>query len=317
MKGDLLVVMWHYIVPAKGLFIGDIEIAGEQCSFDRFFRQLKALQKDFFIISLDQLWQIGVANLPEKSVLLTFDDGLRNQYDIVLPVLRELKIPAIFSVLVDPLNEIIPATFKLQLIGGEGAGINLQNLREDIFPQILEKRGLKKHLENIQIPEGLYRVEAPALREIKFICNMRLRPAEKNDVVNEMFNAVFPGLERELCQLMFMVDSDICFLNENGMAIASHGISRHLLFSLSSSELEKELKGSKRILESIIGSFNSISAFTYPSAFSGDERIEAAVKEGGYRFAFAYDGKTTINSPANPFCIHRIHEADLEKFTSF
>lgn len=317
MKGDLLVVMWHSIVPAEGVFVSGIKVAGEECPFERFLRQLKALQKEFFIISLDQLWQIGIANLPEKSVLLTFDDGLKSQYEI-LPILQEMEIPALFSVPIDPLNGIIPATFKLQLIGGEESGIDLQDLRENVFPKIMKEHGLEEHLGNVRIPDNNYRIEPQELREIKYICNMRLGPNEKNAVVNEMFNLFFPlGSEWELCQQMFMTDKEVQSLFRAEMGIASHGISHHLFSSLRSNDLEKELKGSKNILENIIGSFNSVFAFTYPSAFSGDKQIEETVKET-YRFAFAYDGKAKINSPPfDPWCIHRIHEADLEKFVSF
>ena len=41
---------------------------------------------------------LGKKLLPEKSCLITFDDGLKSQYENALPLLEKLKVPAIFFV---------------------------------------------------------------------------------------------------------------------------------------------------------------------------------------------------------------------------
>lgn len=310
---EFLAIMWHYIVPPEGVWVNGIRVAGEQCGIERFRRQLETLKKDFNIISFSDLL---IGKISKKSVLLTFDDGLQNQYDLAFPILQKMELPAMFSVMTHPLEGIIPATFKLQLIGGEGSGVDLQYLRENIFPEILKKKGLEGHLEKIKIPEGLYRIEPQPLKEIKFICNMRLSAQEKIAVVDEMFYAIFPDRESEFCRQMFMSAHNIRDLSRNGMEIASHGIGHHLISSLSLNELCVELEESREILNGLIST--PAYTFVYPSAFSGDEQIETLVYQAGYRLGLAYDGKPVLNSlPISPFCIRRIHEADLEKFVSF
>ena len=58
---------------------------------------------DFFLayyepVSLADVWasKKGGQPIPEHALLLSFDDGLREVYDVVLPVLKEHGVPAVF-----------------------------------------------------------------------------------------------------------------------------------------------------------------------------------------------------------------------------
>jgi biofilm PGA synthesis lipoprotein PgaB len=54
----------------------------------------------YHVISLQQLIDSrrGVGTLPDKAVLLTFDDGLRSAYTKVFPLLKAFKYPAVLAV---------------------------------------------------------------------------------------------------------------------------------------------------------------------------------------------------------------------------
>src|SRR5689334_9462108 len=45
----------------------------------------------------------GRHELPERALIVTFDDGLREQYQHAVPILRELGIPAIFFINTGPI----------------------------------------------------------------------------------------------------------------------------------------------------------------------------------------------------------------------
>jgi peptidoglycan/xylan/chitin deacetylase (PgdA/CDA1 family) len=70
-------------------------------------RQVTELARSFELVSRDDLLRAlgGEAELPERAALVTFDDGLRCQFELALPVLERLGVPGLFFVPGLPLAE--------------------------------------------------------------------------------------------------------------------------------------------------------------------------------------------------------------------
>jgi peptidoglycan/xylan/chitin deacetylase (PgdA/CDA1 family) len=87
------VMMYHDILPEKQVFF-DVTPA-------EFEQHLKLIQeKGLTPITMDQLMlhlRTGAA-LPEKPILLTFDDGYEGHYTYVYPLLKKYNYPAVFSI---------------------------------------------------------------------------------------------------------------------------------------------------------------------------------------------------------------------------
>lgn len=87
------VMMYHDILPEKQVFF-DVTPA----EFEQHLELIR--QKGLTPISMDQLvthLQTGLP-LPEKPILLTFDDGYQGHYDYVYPLLKKYNYPAVFSI---------------------------------------------------------------------------------------------------------------------------------------------------------------------------------------------------------------------------
>ena len=87
------VIMYHDILPEPEVFF---DVTPEQLEADFQLIQEQGLTP----ISLDQLvnhLRTGVP-LPEKPILLTFDDGYKGHYIYVYPLLRKYNYPAAFSI---------------------------------------------------------------------------------------------------------------------------------------------------------------------------------------------------------------------------
>jgi peptidoglycan/xylan/chitin deacetylase (PgdA/CDA1 family) len=68
-------------------------------SVEVFEKQLKLLKRDFDIISLDSLLSsLKAGDSLRKKVVLTFDDGLRNNFQFAYPLLKQYDAPATFYV---------------------------------------------------------------------------------------------------------------------------------------------------------------------------------------------------------------------------
>ncbi len=92
-KAKVPVVMYHDILPKKEVFF---DVTPEELEAD--FKLIKS--KGVTPISLDQLvihLRTG-SPLPEKPILLTFDDGYGGHYEHVYPLLQKYNYPAVFSV---------------------------------------------------------------------------------------------------------------------------------------------------------------------------------------------------------------------------
>ncbi len=91
-KKSLCVLMYHHVGPADGINDERFYIAPEI-----FSNQLDLLvKKGFTPVSL---WEVEQAfeqkkKLPEKSVLITLDDGWLDNYLYAFPILKDKKIPA-------------------------------------------------------------------------------------------------------------------------------------------------------------------------------------------------------------------------------
>lgn len=87
------VIMYHDILPEKEVFF---DVTPEE-----FEEHLRLIQENGLTpVSLDQLvthLQTGLP-LPEKPILLTFDDGYGGHYEYVYPLLKQYGYPAVFSI---------------------------------------------------------------------------------------------------------------------------------------------------------------------------------------------------------------------------
>lgn len=96
--GDLQILMYHNVLP-------------ESINESKFEVHASTLRKDceylknngYNVISVDTLKKhiVNKTPLPEKAVMLTFDDGYMYDYTIALPILDEYNYSAVFSVVGD------------------------------------------------------------------------------------------------------------------------------------------------------------------------------------------------------------------------
>ena len=87
--------MYHYVRPiASSRYPG---IKGLE--YNDFQQQIDFFTENFNIVSADDVCDAldGKTNLPPRAMLLTFDDGYRDHFDYVLPVLMKYNIRGVFA----------------------------------------------------------------------------------------------------------------------------------------------------------------------------------------------------------------------------
>lgn len=97
--GDYVVISYHDVVDSS--VTPDLDIYSQTITRGRLVEHFNMLDVGGYQpVSLQQIIdaKAGGAPLPEKAVLLTFDDGYRSFYDIVFPLLKLYNFPAVQAV---------------------------------------------------------------------------------------------------------------------------------------------------------------------------------------------------------------------------
>jgi hypothetical protein len=166
--------------------------------------------------------------LPRNSFLLTFDDGFREMFDIVAPILIKKGIPAAFFVSSDFIdNRRLCYQHKISIIIESLKNSRSAHLERSI-KHILEVKGIKK--------DDLMR----AVLAIGF---------RQEQVINEISRIMDIDFESYLLQVKpYLTSCQIRKMIEDGFAIGGHSVDHPYYFQLSVSEQLKQTIESVRFV---------------------------------------------------------------------
>jgi len=242
--------------------------------------QLRYLARNFRIVPLktmvDRLCREGEAGTHE--LVLTFDDGLRNNLTVVYPVLRQLHVPAAFFVCPGLIgsgkwlwNHEIRC--RLQTLSGEARS----DLRRALLSPDATVEGIVEWMKTLKPPQ-------------------RQR-------MEELIRQATPGFQptaaqREAYDIMDW--SELGSLDPGLVTLGSHTFTHPILTTLSEGALEFELGESRRCLEQKLE--REIEFFCYPNG-AYDARVYQAVKNN-YRAAVTTE--TGVLRRRNECDLHRL-----------
>ncbi len=239
----------------------------------------------------------------EPAVLVTFDDGYRDNFDVAAPILRERGIPATFFLPTAFLEEPrLPWWDRVACIIKQTRATRLElPLRpEGEADRSDEPPALTIDLAETPRPAAIRAVIDAFLggriADESWFLGMLAERAGVADDPSAMARALFADWD----QVRRLTSP------ESGLAIGSHGHSHRRLAGLDDEAQRAELVGSRRILEDRLGRRVEALAYPYgwPGSFDGRTRLIAA--EAGYRVAFAsYEGINRQGS-TDRFAVRRL-----------
>jgi len=128
-----------------------------------FRRHLEFLRDQNYVpISLQRLIDArdGKASLPDKPVLLTFDDGLESYAKVALPVMREYGYPSVLAIVTSWVDgHVVSEPYHGRLLGWD----DLRKLKSDPLVEIISHsdnlhRGIRSNLQGNTAPAGITRM---------------------------------------------------------------------------------------------------------------------------------------------------------------
>lgn len=290
LKNRLLVLCYHGVVSEQQKeeayrFRNTVSIKEFRC-------QMEVVVRKFTPISPEDVlaWLAGKGDLPAFPILVTFDDGFRNNLTCAAPILREMGIPALVAVTTGYIGT-----------------------RNMLWAQELNERILSWPWKRVPVPgsgedEGMpddpnERIHlADRMRRLcKMISNEEREAYLDRLRIHDL--TVSSAIEEELFE--FMTWDDVRSLHRQGISIGSHTVTHPILSRLTAQALSWELRESKATIERELQA--ACRWMIYPNG--GQEDVSPAVysacRDVGYEAGLLLCG--TINSgDVHPFMLDRI-----------
>ena len=298
----LIAVNHHYIRHQFNL-----PYPGIQGITPAFFREkLQALSLHGEFISAAELVSAieGTTTLPDRAIMITFDDGLREQFEYALPVLEELNIPALFFINTINTEGKVSNVHKIHQLRSYLAPADFSR---ELFSFITDNNILsvdRAKAATLGAQHYLYDDELTA--SIKYILNFVFTTGQLNDFVDSLFPKYFN--EAELAADLYMTNDQLKLLQQKGW-LGAHGHEHLPLGQLDEPEAAYQVARSQEIIQSITGS--PVTGFSFP--YGSEESckgMDEILSTNGFKFAFTMKrgGNEQLD---NPFYLHRFDNNDM------
>lgn len=241
----LLVLVYHRVTAKVNADQSNIKISEEV-----FIRQLDLLAKKYPIIALSEaLRQSKTGEIrPGCQVVLTFDDGYRDNYDIAFPVLKRKSLPATFFISTDYIGSHDPL-WEVEVLNDicRSPGIG-RVLIDDIT---VRKNYFESRLSfALRVFEEMKGTGGKTIKEV--IGDLRSRANKDMGLYD---------YSKDLCINWEQVSD----MSESGMEIGSHGASHRSLSRIPFNEALEDIKRSKEAIEKSTGKVCNSLAFPFGS----------------------------------------------------
>jgi peptidoglycan/xylan/chitin deacetylase (PgdA/CDA1 family) len=252
--------------------------------------QVRYLKRRFAIVTLDQATDIvhGRSAPPKTSVLLTFDDGYRDNYDAAFPVFVKHQVSASF---------FLPTSYI-----GTGC-LPWWDMIAYIVKTSRERRITLTYPESAEFDL----TPAHRARSIMDILKLFKRPSmtDTERFISELEAACGSTRPAESAERCFLNWDEAREMQRGGMCFGSHTHTHEILGKLSLARQTEELQTSREILERELD--RTIDTLAYPvgklDTFSAD--TFTALRNAGYETAFSFYSGVNRPGHINPFDVLR------------
>ncbi len=243
---ELRAVMYHYVrdLPRtrypgiKGMLV------------DEFRSQVDWLSANFEMATLEAALDfVQGAYTPKRDLcLLTFDDGLKEHFTDVMPILAERRIQGLFGIITACAHErrVAPVHMNHFLT----AAVDFEEYKTS-FLQRLDRvsPGLTDTIVvDADVAQRSYPLDTREMAAFKFLVNF-LVPAEIRDRVIRSLFEQYLGHEADFAEELYMNWPEIQELQRSGMLLAGHTHWHRPLSILSAEELESDVIANRGLLD--------------------------------------------------------------------
>ena len=301
MNGALTVLAYHRVIDpaaAAGAYLPNVSATPAG-----FAAQLDFLAARYDIIAAEDLvaWLEERGPLPPRPLLITFDDGYRDNHENAFPLLRERNLPAVIFLATDYIGRGEP------FLGDRAAWIFTRaTCHESRLPLLGHRRWDTENQRQAVLKEWLGRLKP-------------LPDAERRAAVDELAVSLEVAPSPDQFAGLHASWNEVREMSAHGIVMGGHTRTHPILTRIPPAEAEEEIRSCKQRIEKETGL--PVRTFAYPNGQPGDfnDVTEALLRRHGFAAAF-----TLLPGPARwsearrqPLAIRRIfisHKDDPVRF---
>lgn len=205
-------------------------------------------------------------NFPKNATLITFDDGFRDNFKTVLPIIEEYKVPISLFITTGFINR---TNLPYELAISE----TIEKFKDDVMKKcysITKKKTKNKHDMYIALTKKIKFMEEPY----------------KSYIISKIIG---DGISYKKLSNNFLTWNDIFLLkNSPFTSFGSHLVSHTPLTTIPINECAKELNNSKVVIEKKLNCV--INALSYPYG-DYNQSVKKEVEKAGYSLGFTTEEK--------------------------
>jgi peptidoglycan/xylan/chitin deacetylase (PgdA/CDA1 family) len=280
----LIILVYHRVLPEYKFSPFNTII-----SLKTFTKQIDILAKKYPIIPLsDSVNQCKSGYVKNRiQTVLTFDDGYRDSYEIIYPILKEKGLPASFFIATDYINSSKPIWVD-ELV--KILSINTDIRRIEIADKLIHQKIMQPRLSFIySLVDSMKSLTSKGRQNILNLLNEQAGKKIIPDYLNDRC------ITWEQAKLM----------SANGMEIGGHGTSHSSLSRISFTEATQEIRKCKEIIENNIKISCRNFAFPFGCQKDYNQKLIDYVKDVGFQACLLnIHGYNRIKK--DTFCFRRI-----------
>jgi peptidoglycan/xylan/chitin deacetylase (PgdA/CDA1 family) len=309
MSSRVNIVMYHYVRDLAHSRYP--EIKGLDVAFFR--QQIEFFKNNGYNFISPQLLTEAIKNngsFPDKSVLLTFDDGYIDHYTYVFPILKEQGITAVFSMpgRIIAEHKVLDVN-KLHFLL---ATVKIEELLQATFEQLDYYRGFEfTYPANRELFTKLARpgrFDPAEVIFIKRLLQVELPERLRNLITDELFRRYISLNEEAFAHELYMSLAQVRLMQREGMCFGYHGYDHYWMNKLAKDALIADIDRALDVFSGVIDRNSWICCYPYGSY--SDSVIEI-VKGKGAIWGIGTEVDIAGISAVNPFKLPRLDTNDF------
>jgi peptidoglycan/xylan/chitin deacetylase (PgdA/CDA1 family) len=298
--GSFCVITYHGIQP-EGYEVCDPQQDGGLVTAENFRSQLRLLKECYRVVSPEQVqeWLVGGKSLPELSVLLTCDDGLRNALTCMVPILREEELSCLFFVLGASAAESVGRLWYedlYQLLLAAPSG-KFAIAGADAVLDLGERAQRRPMWWNLV--KSLSRHDPPRRSEFLEACRIAFG-------LSSEWNAESHRIGAQDQRFSLLTAAELRQLVQQGMSVGSHTLTHPILSQQTGDQAWREIAESRSLLEGAVGRPVWALAYPFGDPASVTEREMQMAEQAGFQCAFMNVGGG-FGAQLPRFALPRVH----------
>lgn len=305
---ELSIIMYHYVRDLASSKFPDIK----GLDLNLFRMQIQFLKAQFALVTMEDVVRAfhDKTPLPQRALLLTFDDGYSDHFTNVFPILREEKLQGSFFIPGKTFTE--HKLLDVNKIHFTLASADIALLTDELLQRIDDYRQAGTPLPTAKELFDTYahanRFDQKETIFFKRMLQTVLPKDIRKQLSSELFEKYVGVSEESFAEELYLSREQISEMKDSGMHIGLHGYDHDWLGNLTRPELKADFSKAFNCM----GDFIDQDCWTmcYPYS-SYNQKVIQLLKSKGCKLAFTAEVRRADTQADDPFMIPRYDTNDF------